>query len=77
MGKKTKPLLTNVSHVVVYPSSCSLYQTERLLKEHIGMSQSEISDVLKLNSRWVMIQRARPQYVMYEHGIFMVGKQIY
>ncbi len=77
MGKKTKPLLTTVTHIVVFPSSCSLYQTEKLLKEHMGMSKYEIEYALSLNTRWIMTQRARPQFVMYEHGIYMLGKQFY
>lgn len=75
MGNKTKPILSTVTSIVIFPLNTSLYQTEKLLKDHIGMSKKQINDALKLNSRWIVINRASPQYIMYDHGIYILGRE--
>ena len=77
MGKRTKPILSMLSGLVIFPRCCSTYQTERLLKEHIGFSNSQIQHIFSLNSRWIYINRSCPMYVVHEHGAYMVGKEIY
>jgi hypothetical protein len=77
MGLKTKPILSTVTTLVVFPQNCSLYQTERLLKDHVGMSKTQIKDALHLNTRWEVISKACPQYVLYEHGVYLLGKELY
>jgi hypothetical protein len=77
MGLKTKPILSTVTTLVIFPQNASLYQTERLLKEHVGMSKIQVNDALHLNSRWMVISKASPQYVLYEHGVYLLGKELY
>jgi uncharacterized protein with PIN domain len=77
MGVKTKPILSTVTTLVIFPQNCSLYQIERLLKEHVGMSKAQIKDALNLNTRWEVISKASPQYVMHEHGCYLLGKELY
>lgn len=76
-GIKTKAILSTVTTLVIYPKNASIYQTERLLKDHVGMSKIQINDALKLNTRWEVISKACPQYIMYEHGIYLLGKELY
>ena len=77
MGTKTKPILSTVTTLVIFPQNASLYQTERLLKDHVGMSKTQIKDALNLNTRWEVISKATPQYIMYEHGVYLLGKELY
>ena len=77
MGTKTKAILSTVTTLVIFPKNASLYQTERLLKDHVGMSKTQIKDALNLNTRWEVISKASPQYIMHEHGIYMLGKELY
>jgi hypothetical protein len=77
MGIKTKPILSTVTTLVIFPQNCSLFQTERLLKDHVGMSKVQINNALKINSRWLVISKASPQYIMHEHGIYLLGKELY
>jgi len=77
MGTKTKPILSTVTSLVIFPKNCSLYQTERLLRDHVGMSKPQIKEALDLNTRWEVINKASPQYIMYEHGVYLLGKEIY
>jgi hypothetical protein len=77
MGTKTKPILSTVTTLIIFPKNCSLYQTEKLLKDHVGMSKMQIKDALKLNTRWEVISKACPQYIMHEHGCYLLGKELY
>ena len=76
MGKKSKVILTMFTSLVIFPSS-NVYQNSRLLKEHIGMSKTQVEKVLKLQSRWVMINRSVPQYVLYTGGAYLLNKDVY
>jgi hypothetical protein len=77
MGKKTKALLSSLTSYVIFPKASERYQTENLLREHMGMNKSQIEKIMTLNSRWSVLSRMVPQYVMYEHGIYMLNKDIY
>ena len=77
MGVKTKAILSTVTTLVIFPKNNSLYQTERLLKDHVGMSKAQIKTVLTLDTRWAVISKACPQYVMHEHGVYLLGKELY
>lgn len=77
MGMKTKAILSTVTSLVIFPKNASLYQTERLLKDHVGMSKKQISETLNLNTRWCVINKACPQYIIHEHGIYLLGKELY
>lgn len=77
MGKKTKAILTMLTRLVIFPQSASFYQTSKLLADYIGISKGQIIDILKMKSRWVVINRSTPQYVLYEGGAYMMGKEIF
>ena len=77
MGKKTKPILTMLTMLVIFPKTGNIYQMSHVLKEQIGMSKNQIEHIMSLNSRWCCISRASPQYVLYEHGCYMLNKEIY
>lgn len=77
MANKTKAILSTVTSLVIFPQNCSLYQTEKLLKDHVGMSKQQIKDALNLNTRWEVISKASPQYIMHEHGVYQLGKELY
>lgn len=77
MGVKSKKILSCLTHLVIFPRGCSVYQYSRLLKEHVGLSKNEISKILNLDSRWIMIAIQTPQYVIHQHGAYIIGKDIY
>ena len=77
MGKKTKPLLTMITSLVIFPKTGNIYQMSHVLKEQIGMSKSQINKVMSLSSRWVVINRACPQYIMYDKGVYLLNKDVY
>lgn len=77
LGKKTRRVLACLTMLVIYPSSGETYQSEHLLKEYCGFSKSQINEIFNIKSRWVAYSRPKPQYIMYERGIYMMGKKCY
>jgi Cdc6-like AAA superfamily ATPase len=61
--KKTRLLLNEATHIVVYPMATSYHALSYLLKTHIGMSKDDIRDLKKMG-RWVMIYKSFPQYLI-------------
>jgi hypothetical protein len=64
--KKTRLILNEATHFVVYPQSTSYHALGYLLKTHIGMSPEEVKDLRKLG-RWVSISKNYPQMLISEH----------
>jgi hypothetical protein len=62
--KATKILLQEATKVVVFPRSGSTYHIKRFLKEYCGLNAAQIQEFLNLPSRWVMICKEYPQYVL-------------
>lgn len=69
--KATKILLQEATKVVVFPRAGSSYHIKRFLKEYCGMKAKEIQRVLNLPSRWVMISKTYPQYILYKDGAYL------
>lgn len=76
MGAKTKTILANMSGLVIFPRSGSVYSMTRVLKVYMGLSPYQINRVLNLPSRWVYLNRQYPQHVIYEHGVYMTKSDI-
>ena len=61
--KKTRLLLNEATHIVVYPMATSYHALSYLLKTHIGMTKDDIRDLKKMG-RWVCIYKHFPQYLI-------------
>lgn len=61
--KKTRLLLNEATHIVIYPMATSYHALSYLLKTHIGMTKDDIRDVKKMG-RWVCIYKHFPQYLI-------------
>lgn len=70
--KSTKILLQEATKVVVFPRSGSTYHIKRFLKEYCGMKADDIQRVLNLPSRWVLVNKTYPQYIMYRDGAYLI-----
>lgn len=70
--KKTRLLLNEATHIVVYPMATSYHALSYLLKTHIGMSREDIRDLKKMG-RWVCVYKHYPQYlVSAEHARMLI-----
>ncbi len=70
-GNKTKDMLYQCDKLIVFPGS-SNYMIENLCKRFVGMGKKAIDKLLRLPSRWVMISKKYPQYVVYENGAYIL-----
>jgi hypothetical protein len=64
--KKTRLLLNEATHIVVYPMATSYHALSYLLKTHIGMTRDDIKDLKKMG-RWVCIYKHYPQWLCSAH----------
>lgn len=61
--KKTRLLLNEATHIVVYPMATSYHALSYLLKTHIGMGKEDLRDIRKLG-RWVCVYKHFPQFLV-------------
>jgi hypothetical protein len=61
--KKTRLLLNEATHIVVYPMATSFHALGYLLKNHIGMTKNDVRDLKKMG-RWVCVYKHYPQFLV-------------
>ncbi len=64
--KKTRLLLNEATHIVVYPMATSFHALSYLLKSHVGMTKDDCRDLKKMG-RWVCIYKHFPQWLLAKH----------
>lgn len=62
--RATKILLQEATKVVLFPRSGSTYHIKRFLKEYCGLPFPKIEKIINLPSRWVMVSKEYPQYIL-------------
>ena len=72
--KKTRLLLNEASHFIVYPQATSYHALKHLLGTHLGMDKDEVK-ALKSMGRWVAIHKCFPQWLVSEHYAKMLNQQ--
>ena len=73
--KKTRLLLNEASHFIVYPQATSYHALKHLLGAHIGMSQEDVKS-LKGMGRWVCIHKCYPQCLVSEHQAKILHQEV-
>jgi hypothetical protein len=64
--KKTRLLLNEATHFVIYPQATSYHALKYLLTTHIGMDAEEVKRLRKLG-RWICVSKNFPQYLISQH----------
>jgi hypothetical protein len=59
--KKTRLLLNEATHIVVYPLSTSYHALKYLLKNYVGVEEDTIKAMRKSGSRWLCFTKHYPQ----------------
>jgi len=71
--RETKTLLNESTAVILFPKGGYMAQIKRFLKEYVGIEDKKnITKLLNLPSRWVMIQKTYPMYIMYDSGVYIL-----
>lgn len=73
--KKTRLLLNEASHYIVYPQATSFHALKHLLASHVGMEADEVK-ALKKMGRWVCIHKCYPQWLVSEHEAKILNQDI-
>lgn len=71
---KTRDMLNSCNKIIIFPRGTSPYHTTRLLKEYVGLDKNSIKYILKLPSRWILIDKTFPSYALHEHGAVMLNE---
>ena len=59
--KKTRLILNEATHIIVYPLSTSYHQLRYLLKNYVGVDEEDLKRHRKLGSRWLCYSKGFPQ----------------
>jgi hypothetical protein len=62
--KKTRLLLNEATHIVVYPLSTSYHALRYLLKNYVGVDEEDLKRQRKLGSRWLAYAKGFPQFMI-------------
>jgi len=68
----TKRLLNEAQKVVVFPKSGNISQVTQFLTRYVGFDKNEVQKFLKSDpsSRWKLVYKCYPNYVMSQHLIY-------
>ena len=72
--KATRRLLNESTKVVIFPKSGTSYQIKTFLQTYCGFMKEQITHFFKSDnkSRWKMVSKTYPLYVMSQHEIYPV-----
>ena len=71
--KKDGRTIWNEAHTItMFPKSGNRRGMEYALKNYCGFDNKLVNKILSLPSRWVMVAKQYPQYVLHEHGAELV-----
>lgn len=69
----TKVILAESTKIVLFPRSGSVNQIEYCLSKYCGLSKDQIKEFLNVPSRWCMINKTYPQYIMGKDTCYLVN----
>lgn len=71
--RKDGRTIFNESHsIILFPKGGNRHAIDYCLKKYIGLDKKKISEIMEIKSRWVKIYKMYPNYVMHEHGAYIL-----
>jgi len=70
-GHNTKYLINESNKLIIFPQGGNFKQQESMLKDYMGYDKETISRIINSDSRWVLIHKEVPQYVLTEHELYV------
>lgn len=71
-GGKTKELINEATHYVFFRGTNKL-NTGRLLMNYVGIPQNDLKKIFNLPSRWTLVSKNYPAYIMYSSGCYLIN----
>lgn len=75
LGAKTKVILRCATGITLFPKYNSIHELTAALKKYYGLIQTEIDYILSLNTRGCYIHKLRPNYVIADHDVYIIGSE--
>lgn len=70
--KHTKVPIDSSANVVVFPNGGNWSGVDRILKVYAGLNKEQEKRIRNLPSRWVLVHKQCPNYVIYEKGCYIL-----
>lgn len=70
--KMTRLILNEATKYIIYPHATSYHPLYYLLNKYVGMDKDQIKHLKKLQSRWVLIHKNFPNYVISERNAYLL-----
>ena len=70
--KETRCILLESNYTVVFPQGGGWGQIQYYLKRYLGMNKKQWTKIKKLDTHAVVIHKHYPQFVLYDHGIYLL-----
>jgi hypothetical protein len=74
--QKTRVILAECHKFIIFPDKGNWNNTQRLLSIYLGLDAVTVALIKKLPSRWVLIHRNTPQYLLYESGAYVISDKV-
>jgi hypothetical protein len=69
-GQNTKTILNEATHIVFFKTN-AFATIDKFLKDKQGYNKKQRDRIRNLKSRWVCLRCLYPQFVFYDHGIYI------
>ena len=69
---QTRTTLTNVYQVVGFASSASRHHLIGFMERYMALPKEQIAHIMGIPSRWILLNRVNPMYVLHEKGCFLL-----
>ena len=61
---KSRLMLVEATHIVVYPQSTSYHALRYLLKNQVGIDEDDLKRYRKFGSRWLLFGKGFPMFMV-------------
>lgn len=65
--KATRLILSEATHIVVYPMSTSYHALRHLIRGYVGVDEADLSRHRLLGSRWLCYKKGHPMWLCSQH----------
>ena len=71
-GKETRLMLSEATRYCVFPAAMGYHTLHYLLTTHVGLSPKEVQELRSIRSRWVVLSKTYPRYLLSSNEVRMI-----
>jgi hypothetical protein len=69
-NQNTTKLLKDATDFIIFPSTTGSHHLNYFLRNYVGLLKKQIQKILAIRSRWILIHKNSPKYIMFDKGVF-------